>query len=121
SMSIAPTINTQYLVTFYARSSNVFDDIRVRYSRDGGTSTVPCVDYNTRSISTSGWTRVTCLFTTGGTTPTNSDLIIDQESGIARDFYVDALSVTLNTNTASNVKIGGGSLGGPTTLLTLDR
>ena len=121
NMSIAPTTNTQYLVTFYAKSSNTFSDVRVRYSRDGGTSTVPCVDYNTRSVSASTWTRVTCLFTTDSTTATNADLIIDQETAVARDFYVDALSITLNTNTASNVKIGGGSLGGPTTLLTLDR
>lgn len=121
NMSITPTASTQYLVTFYARSSNTFDDIRVRYSRDGGTSTVPCVDYNTRSVSTVSWTRITCLFTADGSAPTDADLIIDQETGVARDFYIDGLSVTLNTNTASNVKIGGGSLGGPTTLLTLDR
>jgi hypothetical protein len=121
NMSITPTINTQYLVTFYARSSNTFNDIRVRYSRDGGTNFVSCVDYNTQSVSTVSWTRITCLLTTDGTTPTNGDLIIDQPTAVARTFYVDALSVTLNTNTASNVKIGGGALGGPTTLLTLDR
>jgi parallel beta-helix repeat protein len=121
NMSITPTINTQYLVTFYARSSNTFNDIRVRYSRDGGTNFVNCVDYNTQSVSTVSWTRITCLLTTDGTTPTNGDLVIDQPTAVARTFYVDALSVTLNTNTASNVKIGGGALGGPTTLLTLDR
>ncbi len=122
NMSIAPTVNTQYLVTFYAQSSNTFNDIRVRYSRDGGTSTVSCVDYNTRSVSIApAWSKITCLFKTDGTAPTNADLIIDQETGTARTFRVDALSITLNTETASSVQIGGGSLGGPVTLLTLDR
>jgi hypothetical protein len=121
NMAITPSVNTQYLVTLYARSSNTFNDIRVRYTRDGGTSFVECVDYNTRSVSTSTWTRVTCLFTTDGSAPTNADLVIDQPTATARTFWVDAVSVTLNTNTASNVQIGGGNLGGPVTLLTLDR
>jgi hypothetical protein len=61
------------------------------------------------------------LFTTDGTAPTNADLIIDQPTGTARTFYVDALSITLNTNNSNNVQIGGGNRGGPVTLFTLDR
>jgi hypothetical protein len=121
NMSITPSVSTQYLVTFYARSSNTFNDIRVRYSRDGGTNFASCGDYNTQSVSTTGFTRITCLFTTDGTTATNPDLVIDQPTGTARTFYVDALSVTLNTNTSNNVQIGAGSRGGPVTLFTLDR
>ena len=121
NLSIAPDTETQYLVTFYARSSNTFNDIRVRYTRDGGTNFVSCVDYNTQSVSTSAFTRITCLFTTDSTTPTNADLVIDQPTASDRNFHIDALSITLNTNTASNVQVGGGNLGGPTTLFTLDR
>ncbi len=124
NLAITPAINTQYLVTFYAKlASGTFTDIRVRYSRDGGTNFASCVDYNTRTLSTAGFTKITCLVTTDGTTATNADLIIDQPTapGSTRTFYVDALSVTLNTNTASNVQIGGGNEGGPATLFTLDR
>ncbi len=121
NLDISPALNTQYLVTFYTRSSNTFNDIRVRYTPDGGSTFVSCVDYNTRSVSTTAFTRITCLFTTGATAVTDADLVIDQPTASDRIFYVDALSITLNTNTASNVQIGGGNLGGPTTLFTLDR
>jgi trimeric autotransporter adhesin len=121
NMSINPAVNTQYLVTFYARSSNTFNDIRVRYSRDGGTNFVSCIDYNTQVVSTTAYTRITCVITTDGTVPSNPDIIIDQPTATARTFYVDALTVTLNTNNSNNVQIGGGSRGGPTTLFTLDR
>jgi hypothetical protein len=122
NLTIAPSTSTQYLVTFYAKlSSGSFTDIRVRYSRDGGTNFASCVDYNTQTVSTTAYTKITCVFTTDGTTPTNADLIIDQPTATARTFYIDALSVTLNTNNSSNVQIGGGNYGGPTTLFTLDR
>jgi hypothetical protein len=121
NLSINPSINTQYLVTFYARSSNTFNDIRVRYSRDGGTNFASCTDYNTQSVSTSTYTKITCIFTTDGSAPSNADLVIDQPTATARTFYVDALTITLNTNNSNNVQIGGGTKGGPTTLFTLDR
>jgi hypothetical protein len=122
NMLIRPSVSTQYLVTFYGKlASGTFTDLRVRYTRDGGTNFVSCGDYSTQTLTTSTWTEVTCIFTTDSSTPTDSDLIIDQPTGTARTFYIDALSVTLNTNTASNVQIGGANKGGPTTLLTLDR
>lgn len=121
NLAITPAVSTQYLVTFYARSSNTFNDIRVRYSRDGGTNFVSCVDYNTQSVSTSTFVKITCLFTTDGTTPSNADLIIDQPTASDRNFYIDALTITLNTNNSNNVQVGGGNKGGPATLFTLDR
>ncbi len=121
NLSITPDTDTQYLVSFYARSTNTFNDIRVRYSRNGGSNFVTCEDYNTQSISTTGFTKVTCLFTTDGTTASNPDLIIDQPTGSNRIFYIDALTVTLNSDTSNNVQIGGGNRGGPVTLFTLDR
>lgn len=121
NLAITPSVSTQYLVTFYARSSNSFSDIRVRYSRDGGTNFVSCVDYNTQTVSTTAFTEITCLFTTDSTTATNADLIIDQPTASNRNFYIDGLKVTLNTNNSNNVQVGGGNKGGPATLFTLDR
>ena len=111
-------------MSFYARSgTGNINDLTVRYSRDGGTNFVSCVDYSTQAIDTTGWTKITCLFTTDGTAASNADLIITQASapGGTRSIYVDALSMTLNTNNANNVQIGGANKGGPTTLFTLDR
>lgn len=121
NLGITPSVSTQYLVTLYARSSNSFNDIRIRYSRDGGTDFESCVDYNTQTVSTSAYTKITCVFTTDGSAASNPDLVIDQPTATARTFYIDALSVTLNTNNSSNVQVGGANKGGPTTLFTLDR
>lgn len=121
NLTVTPATSTQYLVTFFARSSNAFTDIRVRYSRDGGTNFVSCVDYNTQTLSTTSFTEITCIFTTDGTTATDPDLIIDQPTGSDRIFYIDALSIALNTNNSSNVQVGGANKGGPVTLFTLDR
>jgi hypothetical protein len=125
NMSITPQVSTQYLVTFYARSSNTFNDIRVGFLPAGGNGTPVtaqlCTDYNTQTVSTTGWTKITCIITTPSSGITDPDLVIYQPTATARTFYVDALSVTLNTNTASNVQVGGGNKGGPATLFTLDR
>lgn len=125
NLTITPEVSTQYLVTFYARSSNTFNDITVGFLPAGGNSAPVsaqlCTDYNTQSVSTSGWTRITCIVTTPSSGISDPDLVIYQPTATARTFYVDALSMTLNTNTASNVQIGGGNKGGPTTLFTLDR
>jgi len=124
NMSITPQVSTQYLVTLYARANGSLNDLTVRYSRDGGVASfVSCTDYNTQVLSTVSWTKITCLFTTDGTIATNPDLVITQAAapGGTRSIYIDALSITLNSNTASNVQIGGGNEGGPATLFTLDR
>lgn len=119
---ITPAVSTQYRVAFYARGDGTnAATIAVNYSRDGGTTLTACQDYNTQTAQASAFTLITCFFTTDGTTPTAAQLRITQTGATPATFYVDALSVTLNTNNASNVQIGSGSKGGPTTLLTLDR
>ena len=119
---ITPAINTQYRVSFYARGDGTnAATIAVNYSRDGGTTLTACQDYNTQTAVAATFTLITCYFTTDGTTPTAAQLRITQTGATPATFYVDGLNVTLNNNNASNVQIGGGSKGGPTTLLTLDR
>jgi hypothetical protein len=126
NMAITPAASTQYLVSFYARSATgAINDLTVRYSEDGGTSFVSCVDYSTQAIVTSAWTKITCLFTADSSVPgsPDPDLVITQATapGGSRSIYVDALSITLNNNNSSNVQVGGANKGGPTTLFTLDR
>lgn len=122
-LSINPLTGTLYRVTAYVASSNTFNNFTVQYTRDGGTSFVPCADYNTQSVSTntSAFTKVTCYITTDGTAATNPYLYFTQATGTARTFYVDTFSMTLSSNSTPNVQIGGGVNGGPTTLFTVDR
>ena len=126
NLTITPFVSTQYLVTFYAKlSSGTFTDITVGFLPAGGNSTPAsaqlCTDYNTQTLSTSAWTKITCIFTTPSSGITDPDVVIYQPTATARTFYVDALSVTLNTNNSSNVQVGGANKGGPVTLFTLDR
>ncbi len=122
SNNINPSINTQYRVAFYARGDGTNSaNIAVAYTPDNGTTSVPCLDYNTQTISSSAYTLISCYFTTAGTAVSNAQVRITQSSGASNTIYIDALTVTLNTNNANNVQIGGGNEGGPVTLFTLDR
>ncbi len=123
SNNITPSTSTaQYRVSFYARGDGTNGaTLGVNYSPDNGSTLVPCKDYSTQTVAASSWTLVSCYFTTTATTVTTAQLRITQTGGSATVFYVDGLNVNLNNNNSNNVQIGGGNLGGPTTLLTLDR
>ena len=116
-----PLPDTLYRTTVYAKSTTSFTDFKLRYSRDGGTSFVDCVDYNTQDISTSEWTKVTCYMKTDATIATDPYVYFVETGASARTFMVDTFSMTLATGSTPNVQIGGGVNGGPTTLFTLDK
>jgi hypothetical protein len=122
-LSISPLPDTMYRVTTYANlASGSFNNFTVRYSRDGGTSFVPCADYNTQTVVTgSSFTKITCYIQTDASATTNPYVYFTQTDSTGRTFYVDTFSMSISTITTPNVQIGGGSNGGPTTLFTLDR
>lgn len=120
-LSSNPLPNTLYRMTVYAKSSNAFSDFKVRYSPDNGTNFVDCVDYNTQTVSTSSWTKVTCYLTTAATTVTNPYVYFAETASAVRSFGVDAFNMSISTVTTPNVQVGGGVNGGPTTLFTLDK
>lgn len=127
-LAINPLPSTLYRVTAYAKSSNAFSDFMIRYTATSAAANtsndanyVNCQDYNTRTISTSAWTKVTCYIKTSATVPDASYLYFVQESATARNISVDSISMTLSEATTPNVQVGGGTNGGPTTLFTLDR
>jgi len=125
-LSVNPLPSTLYRMTAYAKvTSGTFTNFKIRYSPDGSTGSsgnyTDCVDYNTRTLTTTTWTKITCFVQTSSTPATNPHAYFVEESAQARTFRVDAFTMTLTTNTASNVQIGGGENGGPTTLLTLDK
>lgn len=129
-LAVNPLMNTLYRVTAYAKlSSGTFTDFRVRYSPTGSQSSgasdyINCVDYNTQTISTSAWTKVTCYIQTDNTnSPTTPYLYFVQTTapGSTRTFSIDTASMTLASATTPNVQVGSGNNGGPTTLFTLDK
>ena len=110
----------------YAKlATGSFTDFKIRYSPIGSTGStgtyVDCVDYNTQTITTTGWTQVTCYINTTSTAVTSPYIHFVEASSAVRTFSVDTFSMTLSTNTAPNVQVGGGVSGGPTTLFTLDK
>jgi hypothetical protein len=124
-LAINPLTSTLYRVSVYTKlvSGTAFTDFKVRYTPDNGTSFVDCVDYNTQTVTTSGWTQVTCYITTSATAVTTPYVQFIQPTApaSARTFLVDAFSMTLAASSTPNVQIGSGSNGGPTTLFTLDK
>jgi hypothetical protein len=123
-LSVNPLPSTTYLVTAYVASSTTgLSTFTVQYSRNGGTSFIPCVDYNTQTVSSSltAFTEVTCYITTDATVATSPYIYFTQTAATARVFYVDTFSMNQSTNSTPNVQIGGGVNGGPVTLLTLDQ
>jgi parallel beta-helix repeat protein len=120
-----PDFSTTYQVSFAAlASSGSFSTLEVLYSRNGGTNTIACTDPSgATTVNSTEWSKITCQFTTDGSTVTNADLIIRQTDATGRTFYIDNLSIVENSASSQpdNVQIGGGIKGGPVTLFTLDR
>jgi len=120
-LSSNPLPSTLYRMTVYAKATSSFTDFKIRYSRDNGTNFVDCVDYNTQTVSTTEWTKITCYVQTDATAATNPYVYFVETSSAVRTYMVDSFSMTLRTVTTPNVQIGGGVNGGPTTLFTLDK
>lgn len=127
-LSSNPLSSTLYRVTVYGKlvSGAAFTDFKIRYSYNGNTTTtlsnyVDCVDYNTQTLTTTAWTKVTCYILTDANTATAPHVYFVEATSGVRKYLVDSFSMTLASNTTPNVQIGGGVNGGPTTLLTLDK
>ncbi len=112
-----------YTVSFTGKVSSGTPTITVFYEPDGSTPTY-CSDYGSyTTLSTTGWTKITCTITTPATSVTDPNLVITTNDGATRSIYIDNLSFIRNDTTTqpSNVQIGGGLTGGQVTLFTLDR
>jgi hypothetical protein len=124
-LSVSPPVNSYYRASVYAKlvSGDAFTDFKVRYSPDGGSSFVDCTNYNTQTITTTGWTQITCDVNTGATVVTDPYVYLVQPTAPTnpRTYLVDTFSFTLASNATPNVKIGSGSNSGSPTLFTLDK
>jgi hypothetical protein len=83
--------STTYTLSWYARlNSGTFTDMMARYSRNGSvfTNCTPAA----QTIVTTGWTRLTCTFTTDSTPATNGSLLeIIQTGAGAHVYWIDGV------------------------------
>jgi hypothetical protein len=136
NLGAALAISTVYNISFSAKSGSAWtNDIDVRYNRTGTTSdgaTATCSTssatagstFSTRTIPTTGFTKVSCYITTSGTVgDATANIAIFQTASATRTFYVDNIAV-IAQNTAGTQDVGdlmvGGASGQGLTLLTLD-
>jgi hypothetical protein len=124
-LSRSPQPNAHYRIVAYSKlvAGSAFTDLVVGYSPDGGTTFITCTDYSTQTITTTGWTQITCTMDTPENAATNPYVYFLQPTGpaSARTFLVDALSFAPVTDNAPNVKVGSGTGTGNITLFTLDK
>jgi parallel beta-helix repeat protein len=104
-LGAALTTSTQYTLSFYVKLGTgtawSTANIDANYERNGSTEDANCSGWNTANIVTTGWTRVSCTFTTSSTAGTTSaDLNIYQTDAAAREWYID--SVQLEPTSAIN-------------------
>lgn len=102
-----------YAVSFYGRlSSGTFSDIAVVYSPDGtGGNEVACIVYNTQTIVTTGWSRITCAIQLSAVAGTASAYIgIKQTAAASRTFYIDGAQAILDSTNANPKVYGYGTL-----------
>ncbi len=111
-VTAALATGTTYTLSFYAKVlSGAFTDIEAGYSYDSNAAhEVACGSYNTQTIVTGGWTRITCDFATSATTGTTGQayVYIVQTAGTARTFYLDGVQLDTTNNVAT--VYGAGSL-----------
>ncbi len=136
----ALTVSSTYIVSFSAKlaaggTPSTFTDLDVRYNRTGTTQDALCTTgsaqtsgtstLSTRTLSTTGWTKVTCSFVTSVTSGTGTAnlAIIQTAAATTRTWYIDNLSIVAQ-NSSGTQNVGdlhvGGAISQGLTLLTLD-
>jgi parallel beta-helix repeat protein len=106
--------SSTYTISWYDKiTSGSFTDVIAQFSYDGSTgNAVSCTGINTQTVSTAGWTRHSCQFTTGsgGTapTPSNAIFIVQQgnNGGSQRSFYIDAVQLEASSSVTGYKETG---------------
>ena len=123
NLAVNPIPSNNYRVSVQVQTQvTALTNFTISYNN--GASTTNCVDYNTQSvsISSSAWTKVTCIIQVPAGVPSSPYLTFAQGDTSTRtaSLFVDSLSFTIANSTTPDVQIGSGTSGGPVTLFTLD-
>ncbi|MBA3679480.1 carbohydrate binding domain-containing protein, partial [Candidatus Saccharibacteria bacterium] len=122
---VSLTSSTAYNLVVYARAdttSGNFSTLQIGRADDGSTDT-QCLTAQT--VSSTGWTRYVCSFTTG-TTSGSPYIYIKQTDATARTVYVDAVVLQTQANADSNnyrdgkISFGTNSITSPLTLQNVE-
>jgi hypothetical protein len=107
---------TSYALSFEAKldaaSTTTFTTLAAGYSSTGSTDDTPCTGFNTTSATATGWTRVTCTFTTPGSHSGTPYVYIKQSDAKVRTFYLDAIQLEQTTGSATAFTDGRITLNG---------
>lgn len=123
NLSVNPIPLNNYRVSVQVQTQvTALTNFTIKYNN--GTTTTDCVDYNTQaaSVSSTAWTKITCIIQVPSGTPSSPYLSFAQGDTTTRtaSLFVDALSFTIANSNTPDVQIGSGTSGGPVTLFTLD-
>lgn len=103
--------STMYTLSAYVKAvGSSFSTLEIGYSDNGSTFT-PCTSTAT---ATTGWSRVSCTFTTGGSLSGTRFIYFRQTDATARTFFMDAVQLEA-TSGATNYALAGFSLNGTIT------
>lgn len=104
--------STTYTINLYARlaasGGTPVSTINIGRQDQSGTNVDSCTG---NIINSSGWTRLSCTFTTGGTI-SSSNIYVSQSDATVRKIYVDSITLETVSNATSNYRNGAISLAG---------
>lgn len=102
------SLSARYSLSFYIRldpTSATMATLAAGYSSDGSTDNTACT-LNTSTVSSSGWTRINCSFTTPAGFSGTPFVYIKQTDGVVHTFYIDGVLLQTDTNTETNFRNG---------------
>jgi hypothetical protein len=99
--SVSMSATTTYALSLYVRTQNTsINSFQIGRAENGSTDS-SCSSGNTASYS--GWTLLSCTFTTGDAAPSSSYIYLRDTTGNnSKVFYVDAVQLEVKTNLLTN-------------------
>lgn len=103
----ALTPSTVYTLSFYAKSSATSGTVlNFGHRENGGAEDVANLSLTGQYVGTSGWTRYSLTFRTGGTLAAGDYLYIKQSDATARTLWIDGVTFQTDSNADGNYAEG---------------
>lgn len=109
----ALSTNTVYTLSFYAKVSATQGGVlNFGHRENGGAEDVANLSLTGQQVTSTGWTRYSLTFRTGGTLAAGDYLYIKQSDATARTLWIDGVTFQLDANNNGNYSEGSISAGG---------
>ncbi|MDB5163917.1 MAG: hypothetical protein JWS12_535 [Candidatus Saccharibacteria bacterium] len=107
------SVSSRYIASFYAKldaasnftTTNGMSTLTAGYSSTGASDDTPCT-LNTSTVNSSGWTKITCSFTTPASTSSSNYFYIKQTDAKIYTYYIDAVLLQTEANAQNNYREG---------------